>query len=99
MFNVSSMFTDPLIYRLASFTNVRCPTRTRNNVDTFPLRRVYRIFNRFKRAMNRVKGLERRRKFMFLKDPGNPISGSLNERKVKIVGPLTIFFYFFLIWV
>lgn len=77
-----------MINRTTSFTNVWGPIGTGNDIDTFHVFRVDRIFNRSKGAMDGVKRSKGQGNIMLLKNPDNPISGSLDVGEVYSQDPV-----------
>jgi len=82
MLNVSCVFMNPLINRAPSFTSIGGPTGTRNNIYSFHVLGVNRVFYRSKQATNGVKGSKGWGNIMLPKDSSNLVSGPLNEREI-----------------
>ena len=83
MLGVCSMFTNPLVNRMIGLPDIRSSTRTGNDVNTLPILRVNRVFNRTKRTSNSVKGSKRGMNLMIFQGPGDFICGPLNKRKMN----------------
>ena len=82
MLDVKCVLINLLINREPSFTNIGGPTRIGNNINTFHVLGVNRVFNRSKGAADAVEGSEARGNIMYPKDSRNLISVSLNEREI-----------------
>ena len=79
------MFMNYLNDGSTNFTNVRCPTGARNQVNTLTIIMENRVLNRSKRTLNGVEGLEGQGDIISLKDPSDFISSTLDKRKVNSI--------------